>query len=244
MAIVLDDSSYVFIMTGSGVSAESGIDTFRDSGGLWEGHKVSEVATPEGFERDPFKVWNFYSDRRAGLVDKLPNAAHHALAALEERLGDRFLMATQNFDSLHTTAGNKRVLEMHGNLLRTRCTTCNRPAFSDTTVHRTIPMCDHCQKSQRESMLRPDIVWFGEPMPPGCMETIAQFITTGGKNLIYVAIGTSGLVYPAAGLVDWCRRVGGKTWLVNLEAPINAAHFHNVVIGPATREVPALFTFA
>src|SRR6187401_2933106 len=118
--IRLTDTTRVLVLTGAGISAESGVPTFRDAGGLWDGHRVDEVASPAGFFRDPLTVWRFYSERRAALAGIVPNRAHAALAALEERLGDRFLLATQNIDGLHTAAGNRRVIEMHGNLMRSR----------------------------------------------------------------------------------------------------------------------------
>src|SRR5688572_2783998 len=136
MRITLDDQVHVLVLTGAGISAESGVPTFRDVGGLWDGHDVTEVASPAGFARDPLLVWRFYSERRAAMRGVAPNAAHRALVELEARLGDRFLLATQNIDGLHTTAGSTRVIEMHGNLMRSRCTRCDRPAFADTTAYR------------------------------------------------------------------------------------------------------------
>jgi len=243
MPIHLDDTSHVLVLTGAGISAESGVPTFRDAGGLWEGHDVTQVASPQGFARDPILVWRFYSGRRAAMAGVVPNAGHHALVALEARLGDRFLLATQNVDGLHLAAGSQRVLEMHGGLMRTRCSVCDRPAFADTTVYRdkVVPVCGQCRERQREALLRPDIVWFGERLPPGVLDQIAAFITAAGKTLVFIAVGTSGEVYPAAGLVDATREVGGTSWLVNLEASTNASSFDHVVLGPAGRELPALF---
>jgi NAD-dependent deacetylase len=243
MRIDLDGDSHVLVLTGAGISAESGVPTFRDANGLWEGHDVTDVASPEGFARDPIMVWRFYSDRRAAMTGIVPNAGHLALVALEARLGDRFLLATQNVDGLHAAAGSKRMLEMHGNLMRSRCSVCDRPAFADTTAYRAklLPMCGECRQRDREALLRPDIVWFGEMLPPGVLEQIAGFVKAAGPRLVFVAVGTSGLVYPAAGLVDATRRVGGTSWLVNLEAAANASSFDHVVLGPAARELPTLF---
>jgi NAD-dependent protein deacetylase/lipoamidase len=222
------------------------VPTFRDAGGLREGHDVTAVASPDGFARDPILVWRFYSERRAAMTGIEPNAAHRALVALEATLGDRFLLATQNIDGLHAAAGSTRVIEMHGNLMQTRCTSCDRPAFADRTAYRAnlVPVCGRCREHGREALLRPDIVWFGEALPAGVLERIERFVTTAGASLVLVAIGTSGLVDPAASLVDVTRRAGGASWLVNLEAAANASRFDHVVLGPATREVPQLFSAA
>ncbi len=246
MPIDVDTTSHVLVLTGAGISAESGVPTFRDAGGLWEGHDVTAVASPEGFARDPILVWRFYSERRAAMTGIEPNAAHRALVELEAKLGDRFLLATQNIDGLHAVAGNTRVVEMHGNLMQTRCSRCDRPAFGDRTAYRAklVPVCGRCREHGHEALLRPDIVWFGEALPAGVLERIERFVTTAGKRLVFVAIGTSGLVDPAASLVDATRRVGGTSWLVNLEPAANASRFDHVVLGPAARELPSLFNLA
>jgi NAD-dependent deacetylase len=243
MRIALDSQTHVLVLTGAGVSAESGIPTFRDAGGLWEGHDVTAVASPQGFARDPLLVWRFYSARRADLTAVSPNAAHRALVEVEARLGDRFLLATQNIDGLHTAAGSTRVVEMHGNLMRSRCTRCDRAPFADTTAYRAnvAPICGQCRHRGHDSALRPDVVWFGEHLPPGVMDRIETFIATAGRRLVFIAAGTSGLVYPAAGLAEATRRVGGTTVCVNLEAPANASTFDHVSLGPATAALPALF---
>jgi NAD-dependent deacetylase len=237
MAIALDHDSRVLVLTGAGISAESGVRTFRDAGGLWEGNDVTQVASPDGFARDPILVWRFYSQRRAAMTGIVPNPGHRALVALEDRLGDRFLLATQNVDGLHAAAGSKRMVEMHGNLMRTRCSVCDRAPFADTTAYRDklVPMCGEC-----EALLRPDIVWFGEQLPAGVLDRIGDFIASARNKLVFIAVGTSGAVYPAAGLVDATRRVGGTSWLVNLEPPDNLGSFDHVVLGPAGRELPAL----
>ena len=243
MRIPLEPTTHVLVLTGAGISAESGVPTFRDAGGLWEGHDVTEVATPEGFARDPLLVWKFYSERRAKLGGITPNAAHAALVELETQLGDRFLLATQNIDGLHAAAGSTRIVEMHGNLMRSRCSRCDRPPFADTTAYRpnVAPLCGQCRARGADAVLRPDIVWFGERLPAGALQRIERFIIGAGPQLVFVAVGTSGLVEPAASLVDAARRVGGTSWLVNLERPANVSQFDQVVLGPATRELPALF---
>lgn len=234
----LAPDSHVLVLTGAGISAESGVPTFRDSNGLWEGHDVTKVASPEGFAEDPLLVWSFYSQRRANLDGIVPNAGHRALVALEQQLGDRFLLATQNVDGLHTAAGSERVVEMHGAIMRSRCSRCDREPFADTTAYKpkVAPMCGRCK-----ALLRPDITWFGEQLPPGALDRIEAFASRAGKRLVFIAIGTSGAVYPAAGLVDAVKRLGGTSWLVNLEPPANASSFDHIVLGPAARELPALF---
>src|SRR5689334_2634719 len=147
MKLPLEPDSCLLVLTGAGISAESGVPTFRGGGGLWEGHSFEELASPEGFAKDPRTVWPFYSERR------------------EEKLGDRFLLVTQNIDGLHAAAGSRRVVELHGNLMRSRCTVCDRWPFEDRTVYRpsAAPMCGRCRARGYSALLRPDIVWFGEP---------------------------------------------------------------------------------
>ena len=243
MSLVLDPSTYLLVLTGAGISAESGIPTFRDAGGLWEGHAVEEVASPAGFRADPLNVWRFYSQRRANMNGVTPNTGHAALVDVERKLGDRFLLVTQNIDGLHTAAGSERVVEMHGNLMRSRCTVCDRPPFEDRTAYKdgVAPMCGPCKARGKDALLRPDIVWFGELIPPGVLDRVERFITAAGKHLAFLAIGTSGLVYPAAGFVDVARKAGGRSWLVNADRPANATSFDEVVIGSAGRVLPTLF---
>jgi len=242
MTLSLDSSSYLLVLTGAGISAESGVPTFRDANGLWEGHAVEEVASPEGFARDPLTVWRFYAERRASMAGVVPNAGHRALADAEQRISDRFLLVTQNIDGLHAAAGSQRVVELHGNLMRSRCTVCDRPPFEDRTVYRpgVAPMCGRCRAEGRDALLRPDIVWFGELIPRDAMARIAAFVDAAGAQLRFLAVGTSGLVYPAAGLVDVVRARGGRTWLVNAERPANVDSFDEVAIGPAGTVLPAL----
>jgi len=242
MNLPLEPGSYLLVLTGAGISAESGIPTFRDADGLWQGHSLEEVASPEGFARDPRTVWRFYAERRADLASAAPNAGHRALVEVEERLGDRFLLVTQNVDGLHTAAGSRRVVELHGNLMRSRCTGCDRWPFQDSTVYRPngLPICGRCRAKGRNALLRPDVVWFGEPMPRDGMLRIQAFVDAVGPRLRYLAVGTSGVVYPAAAFVDAVRGRGGQTWLVNAELPANADRFDHVEIGPAGTLLPAL----
>ncbi|MBA3397023.1 MAG: NAD-dependent deacylase [Deltaproteobacteria bacterium] len=233
----LDGAAHLLVLTGAGISAESGVPTFRDAGGLWEGHAVEQVASPDGFAIDPSLVWRFYSQRRAGLTGVTPNLAHHALVEAEARLGERFLLVTQNVDGLHPLAGSRRMLEMHGNIMRTRCSACDRAPFEDRTAYGdgVVPLCDRCS-----APLRPDIVWFGEMIARATLAAIDAFVRAAGSHLVFLAVGTSGVVYPAAGLVDVARAAGGRSFLVNAEPPANAARFDHIVIGPAGRALPAL----
>ncbi len=239
MPLALDDAAHLLVLTGAGISAESGVPTFRDAGGLWEGHAVEEVASPDGFAIDPSLVWRFYSQRRAGLTGVMPNAAHHALVEAEARVGERFLLVTQNVDGLHPLAGSRRMVEMHGNIMRTRCSACDREPFEDRIAYGdgVVPLCDRCG-----APLRPDIVWFGEMIARATLAAIDAFVRAAGSHLVFLAVGTSGVVYPAAGLVDVARAAGGRSYLVNAERPANAARFDEIVIGPAGSVLPALLT--
>jgi NAD-dependent deacetylase len=238
----ITDRTHVLVLTGAGISAESGVPTFRAAGGLWEGHRVEDVASPAGFARDPLTVWSFYSERRGRLGGIEPNRGHRAVAALEDRLGDRFLLVTQNIDGLHGAAGSRRVLELHGNLMQSRCTVCDRPPFEDPTVYRTgvAPMCGRCKAAGRDALLRPHVVWFGERLDRGHLDRIEGFVAGAGPELVFLAIGTSGTVEPAASLVDVARRAGGRSWLVNAERPANADRFDHVLVGTAGDLVPGL----
>ncbi|MGN6721885.1 MAG: NAD-dependent deacylase [Marmoricola sp.] len=219
----------VVVLTGAGVSAESGLRTFRDSDGLGEGYSVDEVATPEGFAQNPELVQRFYDERRAQLGIVEPNAAHKALARLESVLGDDFLLVTQNVDDLHERAGSKRVLHMHGELQSAWCTTCDqRMRWTGTLVDE--PACLGCGART----LRPDIVWFGE-MPYG-MDDIDRALR---RVDTFVSIGTSGNVYPAAGFAAFARAVGAHTVELNLEPSLGIDDFLEHHHGPAGTVVPA-----
>jgi NAD-dependent protein deacetylase/lipoamidase len=238
----IDGETRLLVLTGAGVSAESGVPTFRDANGLWESHAIEDVATPEGFARDPQLVWRFYSERRrkAGAVE--PNPGHRALADAEARLGDRFLLVTQNVDGLHQRAGGRRVLEIHGSLFHTRCFDCALPSFPDTREYAAPPPCPACAARGGEGRLRPAVVWFGELIDPAVLLAVARFIDAGRQGrLLFLAVGTSGLVYPAAGLVLEARAAGGETWLVNAEPAENRGAFQHFVQGPSGRILPGLF---
>jgi NAD-dependent deacetylase len=222
----------VLVLTGAGISAESGIRTFRGDDGLWEGHRLENVATPEAFRRNPNLVHDFYNARRRALQTPSirPNAAHLALAEFESRSDDRFLLVTQNIDNLHQRAGSKHVLPMHGELLKARCTLTGEiiPWSDDLTVS-----TPHPTDPNRVGTLRPHVVWFGE-VPIG-LDEIAEF----AKDCdLFLAIGTSAVVYPAAGIVQCtpshCRRVE-----INLDATPQSDKFDTTIRGKASVEVPA-----
>lgn len=222
---------HVVILTGAGISAESGIRTFRAADGLWEEHHVEDVATPEGFQRDPALVQRFYNARRQQLqqAEIQPNAAHLALAELEQVLGDNLLLVTQNIDNLHERAGNSRVLHMHGELLKVRCVTSGQVIewSGDITPD------DRCTCCQFPAALRPHVVWFGE-MPLG-MEQIYQALEQADY---FIAIGTSGHVYPAAGFVHEARLQGAHTVELNLEPSQVGNEFAERHYGLASEVVP------
>ncbi|WP_141592477.1 NAD-dependent deacylase [Myxococcus sp. AB056] len=243
-SLILDSNTWLLVLTGAGVSAESGVPTFRGMSGLWEDQPVEAVASPEGFRKDPALVWRFYSERRKAAAAVHPNPGHEALVAWERHLGDRFLLATQNVDGLHTRAGSQRVVEMHGNLFKTRCSRCERPPFEDATVYPAgvVPECDACGK-----LLRPHIVWFGEYLDPADIQRIEDFslrAATSGGRFVFLAAGTSGAVYPAAGIVDQVRKAGGKTWLVNLDPAENSSRFEHRIVGKSGEVLPTLAKLA
>ncbi len=218
----------IVILTGAGISAESGIDTFRSAGGLWEQQRIEDVATPEGFARNPDLVLNFYDMRRAALADAVPNAAHMALGRLEREFAGELLLVTQNVDDLHERGGSGRVLHMHGELKSALCSACEtRAPWLGTLIDR--PACPVCQAPS----LRPDVVWFGEM--PYQMGRIYQALEACD---LFVSIGTSGAVYPAAGFVQEARSHGARTLELNLEHSEGSRMFHETRLGLASRLVP------
>ncbi|NTS76002.1 NAD-dependent protein deacylase [Catenovulum sp. SM1970] len=221
----------IVILTGAGISAESGIQTFRASDGLWEEHRIEDVATPEGFHKDPKLVHQFYNARRAQLKhsDIKPNQAHLALAELAQLKHVKVTLVTQNVDNLHERGGSEDVIHMHGELIKAFCHFCGH--LFETTNNLTFDQtCQHCK---RKFGIRPDIVWFGEM--PKFMQQIESALYQAD---IFVAIGTSGQVYPAAGFVDLANQFGAKTVEINLE-PSGSNHlFQQSYIGPASEQVP------
>ena len=240
--IELGPRDRVFVLTGAGVSAESGVATFRglgsasplggDAGGLWERYRFEEVASPEGWARDAGLVWRFYSQRRAQAKTVKPNAAHEALAELERKIGERLFLCTQNVDPLHERAGSTRVVHMHGELAKSRCERCERPPFDDDGLYETEREIPRCACGAR---IRPHIVWFGEV--PLFMDGIALELAACD---VFVTIGSSGAVYPAAGFASAARRA--RRVYVGPEAPENARAFDEHRAGKATEVVPALFS--
>jgi NAD-dependent deacetylase len=219
----------VVVLTGAGISAESGLATFRDADGLWEGHRPEDVATPRAYARDPSLVQRFYDERRAALPEVEPNAAHVALARLEATLGDDLLLVTQNIDDLHERGGSRRVLHLHGELRSALCTGCgSRHAW--TSGLGTWPPCPSCGANE----MRPDVVWFGEV--PYRMDEIWPRLQVAD---VFCAIGTSGVVYPAAGFGETAASYGARTVELNLARSEVAPWFDDVRTGPATVLVPA-----
>ncbi|SFP92522.1 NAD-dependent deacylase [Sphingomonas rubra] len=225
----MNDLRNIVVLTGAGISAESGIATFRGPGGLWEGHRVEDVCTPEALAADPVLVHRFYDARRAALAGVVPNAGHRALAELDARWPGDLLLVTQNVDDLHERAGSTRLLHMHGELRSALCGLCGIRTEWVDALPPAAP-CPHCG----EEALRPDIVFFGE-MPYG-MERIEAAIA--GCDL-FVSIGTSGAVYPAAGFVQMARACGARTLELNLDRSAGNALFDESRLGPAGELVPA-----
>ena len=236
-SIEIAASDRVFVLTGAGISAESGLRTFRDSNGLWAGYQVEAVATPEGWDANPELVWHFYSQRRREAQASQPNAAHYALAELEKQIGGRLFLCTQNVDDLHERAGSQNLVHMHGELFRSRCeANCGAPLIEDSHSYnsmREIPMCA-CG-----SRLRPHIVWFGEV--PLEMTRIQNEID---RCSILLVVGTSGVVHPAASFVHWAtarRGTPARTYYVGPEEPLNASAFTRILLGKAGETLAGLF---
>lgn len=221
----------VVVLTGAGISAESGIRTFRDSGGLWENHRVEDVATPQGFVADPALVWQFYRKRWEQSLVAKPNPAHYALVKLEEYLADNFCLVTQNVDGLHSKAGSSNPLEMHGSLSRCYCSVCRKKySMAELDGQVAIPKCTACGAA-----LRPDIVWFGEI--PNYLYEIEVALK---QCEFLIIIGTSGTVYPAAGFVMTAKLMGARTITINLEKPDNLSFIDDFHQGKCGEILPEL----
>ena len=223
-------SDKIVVLTGAGLSAESGMGTFRGKGGLWDEYDIEEVATPEGFARNPTKVHDFYNMRRGWLADVRPNVAHFALAKLEQAHKGDVLTVTQNIDPLHEAAGSKSLIHMHGELARALCAHCgsSRAWTGDLSIATDCPACGET------GYMRPDVVWFGEM--PREMERIYAALAACD---LFVSVGTSGMVYPAAGFVAEAHRAGAHTVELNLDPSEGASLFAETHYGPATEIVPA-----
>lgn len=222
---------FIVVLTGAGISAESGIKTFRDNDGLWENHRVEDVATHEAFVKNPVLVWNFYKERYESLAEVKPNAGHYALVELEEYLGDNFVLITQNIDGLHRQAGTKHIYEMHGKLEECFCINCNTSyLMKDIDLKQDIPRCKKCS-----SYLRPNIVWFGEM--PYFLPEIDQSLR---KATYFITIGTSGVVYPAAQFLMNAKMYGVYTIGINLAEPDNRAFIKEFHQGKSGEILPEL----
>lgn len=232
--MMLQSDTRVVVLTGAGISAESGIRTFRANDGVWENHRIEDVATPFAWERDPKLVWEFYQERRRQLLNVVPNSAHHALVSLENYL-DEFLLITQNVDDLHSRAGSEKLIYIHGELRKLRCETCGQiiDAMNEEHLQDRYVECTQCSNKK----LRPHIVWFHEM--PFRMDEIYHAVR--GCD-VFVAIGTSGHVYPAAGLLSVAKDVGSHCIGINLDPPENVALFDEFHQGLAGELVPALIS--
>ena len=221
----------ITILTGAGISAESGLQTFRDKDGLWEGHRVEEVATPEAFGRNPTLVHQFYNQRRRQLLTVEPNAAHRTLVDLEKIFKNKLTLITQNVDDLHERAGSLNPFHIHGRLLRKKCTWCE----VTSECLEDIQQSDICEACSRSGGLRPDIVWFGEN--PYYMDHVSMALS---NTDIFISIGTSGNVYPAARFVETASLHGAETIEVNIDSTATSSNFDRALIGNATETVPKL----
>ncbi len=207
---ILKETQTLFVLTGAGVSAESGIPTFRGSSGLWKNYSATELATPQAFKKNPALVWEWYHWRQSLIVNAEPNPAHYALVKLEEIM-PHFLLLTQNVDSLHQRAGSRNILELHGNIFRTRCLRCDRVApykIPEKKSDKILPTCS-C-----DGLLRPDVVWFGESIPHAIWQRAQDFLSHTDTALI---CGTSGVVWPAAAIPEIARQNNARTIEINLE---------------------------
>lgn len=230
-ATILSDASSITVLTGAGVSAESGVPTFRGAGGLWRGRRAAELATPGAFERDPEEVWAFYRWRLELLAGVEPNPGHRALAELERRC-DGFWLITQNVDGLHRKAGSVNVIEIHGTLAESRCTACGFRQPSAELPEAGLPTCPRCAE-----LMRPAVVWFGEALPEHAMAAAREAIR---RCEVMLVVGTSGVVEPAASFALRARTGGARVVEVNLE-PTPLSRVADVsVLGPAGEVLPAL----
>jgi len=229
--LAISSSDRVFVLTGAGVSAESGIPTFRDAGGLWRNYRFEEVASPHAWRRDPRLVWDFYSMRRRVASAARPNPAHFALSSFETSVPNRLFLCTQNVDNLHEQAGSTRVVHMHGELFKSRCDSCSRPPFDDVELHESpgeLPSCSCGGK------IRPHICWFGET--PFHLDRIFAALD---ETTLFLAIGTSGSVEPAASFAAHARP-HAKTFYIGPEKPANHSVFRDCFLGKAGELLPAL----
>ncbi len=230
----LQAAKRVAVLTGSGISAESGIQTFRGAGGLWEGHSLEDVATPEGFQRNPTLVWRFYNARRANIAQAQPNPGHHTLVKMENHFGlANFAIITQNVDGLHKAAGSQTIWELHGSLRRIRCSHCPYNVDRDAEALPDLPRCDSCGE-----LLRPDVVWFGEMLP----QDVWMEAEKATRNCdCFLVVGTSAVVFPAAGLILRAKDFGATIIEINLERTAATSEVDVGLYGPSGQILPLLW---
>ncbi|TAL08796.1 MAG: NAD-dependent deacylase [Nitrospirae bacterium] len=221
----------VTVLTGAGISADSGVPTFRGAEGLWRNHRAEDLATPEAFARDPRLVWEWYNWRRELIATKIPNAAHHALVELERRV-ERFWLITQNVDGLHPDAGSRKLSEIHGNIWKVRCTQCGQVHANREVPLPLLPRCPAC-----DELLRPHIVWFGESLDP---DDLDRSVAAVGSCEVLLIIGTSGIVYPAASFASLARQAGAFVVEINLDPTPNSPVVDVALGGRAAEVVPGL----
>jgi NAD-dependent deacetylase len=221
----------VAVLTGAGISAESGVPTFRGPGGLWRQYRPEELATPEAFRRDPRLVWEWYDWRRQRIAQARPNAGHEALVRLE-RSKPRFWLITQNVDGLHERAGSRRVIKLHGDIWLVRCVACGREQRDER-----VPLPELPPRCACGGLLRPGVVWFGEALPPGAWEAAEQAVR---EAEVLLVVGTSAVVYPAAGLIPLAQACGARVIEVNPEETPMSARLDCSLRGPAGVILPAL----
>jgi NAD-dependent deacetylase len=233
--VEISPNDRVFLLTGAGVSAESGLPTFRGEGGIWRERRAEEIATPAAWHKNPQFVWEFYSMRRRKGAEVKPNPGHFALVALERAIGDRLFLCTQNVDDLHEQAGSRNAVHMHGELFKSRCESCTRLPFDDSNLYeppRPLPRCS-CG-----ALIRPHICWFGEV--PFQMDRIYRALS---ECTLFIAAGTSGVVEPAASFAEDARSRGARTFYVGPEAPANSRVFGEMFLGKSGEALPNLFKF-
>ena len=223
----------IFILTGAGISKESGINTFREEDGLWDNYKIEDVCTPDAFKKDPDLVNNFYNERKSQLESPLikPNEAHLSLVEFERKCSGEFLIVTQNIDNLHERAGSKKILHMHGSLESAYCMYCNQKVILNFNLS-TSYQCKNCLN---KGMVRVDVVWFGEQ--PKYLKEIYNFLE---KTDVFISVGTSNNVYPAAGFIDFLNQLDKKILMYefNLEKTVKTSQFDQTYFGPATQTIP------
>jgi NAD-dependent deacetylase len=227
----LKQASAVAVLSGAGVSAESGVPTFRGNGGLWKQHRAENLATPEAFARNPQLVWEWYDWRRSVLADAKPNPGHHALAELENRI-DNFTLITQNVDGLHELAGSRNVLRLHGSIWRVRCLSCKQEGFD-----RRIPFPEVPPKCACGGMLRPAVVWFGEELPPDVWQAAENAARSAD---LFLVVGTSAVVYPAAGLAQIAKSSGARVVEINIAETKLSDRIDEFLQGPSGKLLPQL----